>query len=320
MTKQPKVTIVMTVYNGQRYIEDSIKAIYKSDYKNYELVCIDDGSTDESHTICHKFNLKYDNFKYYRQENHGLAYSRNLGVHLATGEYITFVDADDLISPHMITYLIQMINKFQADIAYVKLQTFLRETEIGKTSHKIKEEVCTTEQALERYFDKGWGNVCGGIFSRELFHNVKFPVGLIYEDNVAKLQLFINASRIVLTNNPLYYYRKTNDSITTKKVSFKNLDILRVGYKQEIIIRNSQRKISNKIKKKNYQMIANTCYELLDNLLQIDEKWPRLSKIVPMRYIMKILFFGLMEKPADRVYICFRTLKKYLMNSELIKN
>lgn len=310
MINQPKVTIVMTVYNGQQYIEDSIKAIYHSDYENYEIVCIDDGSTDNSHTICHKYNMRYNNFRYYRQENHGLAYSRNLGVSLATGQYITFVDADDLISPHMITYLIQIINKFQADIAYVKLQTFLREAEIGKMSKKIEVAVCNTEQALEKYFEKGWGNVCGGMFLRELFYNVKFPVGFIYEDNVAKLQLFINASRIVTSNNSLYYYRKTNNSITRKKISFKNLDILRVGYEQEKIINNSDKNISDKIKKKNYQMIAKSSYEILDRLLQIDEKWPRLSKIVPIRYLMKILFLGLREEPLDRIYIYVHTLKK----------
>ena len=313
MTNQPKVSIIMAVYNGQKYIENSIKAIYRSDYQNYEVICIDDGSTDDSHAICHKYNMRYKNFKYYRQKNHGLAYSRNLGVKLAKGEYITFVDADDLISPHMITYLMQTIERYQADISYVELQTFLREVEIGKTFQKGKERVCNTEEALNKYFEKKWGNVCGGMFARKLFYNVKFPRGLIYEDNVAKLQLLINASVIVLTNNPLYYYRKTNNSITTKKVSFKNLDILSIGYMQEKILNSSKKEISCKLKRKSYSIIADMLYDLLDKLLQMDQKWPKLLRIVPARYVLKILLLGLTEKPADRTYNCVRAMKKLIV-------
>lgn len=312
--KNPKVSIIITVYNGDKYLEKSLDSIYQTLYSNFEVVCINDGSTDHSHLICEKYRNKYSNFRYYRQHNHGLAYSRNLGVHLSSGDYLTFVDADDLVSPSMISYLIQMVQKYQAEIAYVDLLTFSRESEIKKSGRTLKEEVCSTEQALLNYFEKKMGNVCGGLFARQLFFNVRFPIGLIYEDNVAKLQLLLNASKIVLTNNPLYYYRKSSNSITTKKVSFKNLDILRIGYKQEKIFQKSKKNVSDEVIKKYQHMISEIVYELLEKLLYINGKWPKMADIVPRQYLLKILFIGLTEKPLDRIFVFIQILFKIYIN------
>lgn len=306
--EKPVISIIICIYNGAKYLESALESIFESDFNNYEVVCINDGSTDESHKICHKYNCRYSNFRYYIQDNHGLAYSRNLGVKLSKGDYITFVDSDDMISPHMLSFLFEQVKLKNTQIAYCELQFFSRESEICHNYNNFYINVCSNREAISYYFRKTFGNVCGGLFHRSLFFNVKFPQGLIYEDNPAKLQLLMNARTVVLSNNPLYFYRKNMKSITNKKMSIQNLDILRIGYLLEEILISNKVKLTDNLFKEYYVMITDIFYNIAEKLLNKDIDWRMAVRTVPFKFFAKILIKGLIFKFNERCLIFIRIL------------
>lgn len=99
--KQITLSIIMPVYNGEQYLNYSIQSVLNQTYKDYELILVDDGSTDHSLEICEKYQSKDERIRVISQENKGISGARNAGIDIATGKYITFMDNDDVIQPEM---------------------------------------------------------------------------------------------------------------------------------------------------------------------------------------------------------------------------
>ena len=99
--KQIALSVIMPVYNGEQYLNYSIQSVLNQTYKDYELILVDDGSTDHSLEICEKYQSKDERIRVISQENKGISGARNAGIDIATGEYITFMDSDDVIQPEM---------------------------------------------------------------------------------------------------------------------------------------------------------------------------------------------------------------------------
>lgn len=311
---KPMISIIMSVYNADKYLLESLNSIYKSTYKKFEVICINDGSTDTSEDICLEFKATYKNFYYYSQKNKGLSYSRNKGVKLSSGKYITFIDADDIIDSSLLNYLIELLEKYNADIAYTELLVFSNRYNVHSTIEKPKEKVYKSEEAIKKYFISKAGNVCGGLFKKDLFYNVKFPNGLIYEDNVAKTRLLLNAKKIVFSDSKLYLYRKTFNGITQKKIGIKNLDILKIGYIQERQLISCGGKVYENLQKEHLSMISDTTYHILEKLIiNKHTNWNDVKKIVPIPYLFKILFFGLKEKTFLRFRIFLKVIKNIII-------
>lgn len=112
-----KVSVIVPVYNGEKYIKKCLNDLMNQTYKNYEVIIIDDGSTDNTSEICKLICKKDSRFKYFYQKNSGVSAARNLGLDVLQGEYIVFVDSDDTISVHLLEYLYKGVKEFNATIS-----------------------------------------------------------------------------------------------------------------------------------------------------------------------------------------------------------
>lgn len=114
---QPLISVIIPVYNGQEYLEKNIKSVWEQTYKNLQLIIVDDGSTDKTPEICKALSLKDKRIQIIHMEDLGVSAARNAGIAAAEGDYITFLDADDRLMPHMIEILYETLMQTESDIA-----------------------------------------------------------------------------------------------------------------------------------------------------------------------------------------------------------
>ena len=130
--KKDLVSIIVPVYNGAEYIEKCLNSLMHQTYKLLEVIIIDDGSTDNTAIICKKICVKDARFRYYYQSNAGVSSARNNGIKISQGEYIVFVDADDMVSIHLLEYLDMGIKQYNASISICSCEkTYLLDKPFG---------------------------------------------------------------------------------------------------------------------------------------------------------------------------------------------
>ncbi len=222
-----KISIIVPVYQLEEYLEKCINSIIAQTYTNLEIILVDDGSTDNCPAICDRFQAEDPHIKVIHQENGGLSHARNVGMEMATGDYIGFVDSDDWIEPNMYEVLMSALLETGADIAVCDRQI---ETSTSKpisndvTSCKIK--LYSSEEAL-RTIIKGGGvirnTVWNKLYKRNVLSNIHYSEGKICEDILWTPQSIGNAKLLVYVDCKLYHYfqRTTslahNDQITLKR-------------------------------------------------------------------------------------------------------
>lgn len=281
------ISIIMSVYNGEKYLSDAVHSIMNQTYKDIELILIDDGSTDASRDIEHTLAQEYANIRLYFQCNHGLGYSRNKGVALAEGEWITFFDADDIADERMIEKMYRNALSTNSDISYIQLQDFRTPApHAAKSRISVKPQKLNSKQAIIQYFQSRRGNVAGGLFRRSLFLHTAFPVGVFYEDNIPKLCVLLKARQIAYSSEPLYFYRNNRKSITGRRMTVKNWDRLWVCYQQRMILRKSRYAHDILLWKEYYSFVAVSLMGIIDNT---DLSWDLsfIKKRVPIYYILQ---------------------------------
>ncbi|MEW9699981.1 glycosyltransferase [Paenibacillus sp. SI8] len=216
----PEISIIVPVYNGEAYLEKCLNSIVNQTFKDVEIICVNDGSTDSTLGIFEKYKKKEDRIVIINQENSGLSASRNNGMKIAKGKYIGFVDGDDFIDEKMFEELYLLAEKSSSDVVVTDfwlyygdekpLKPFRDEKNYlllkGK-SFNIKEFpwISTSIAAWDKLYRKDFLTT----------NSLSFPVGMIYEDRLFTIQVLALAKKISLTNSRLYYYRKDNElSIT----------------------------------------------------------------------------------------------------------
>lgn len=289
------ITVIIPVYNTAKYLEDCLDSVFNQTYHKLEVIIVNDGSTDKSSEIIIKYAEKYSNMIYIDQENQGLSMARNAGLKLATGEFISFLDSDDIIESHMFEILMKVLKKNKAEIAYTSFKRFKKKPIKYLRGNRLlfKKKVCNSKEALTFYFKSKAGNVWGGLFKRDLFKGISFPPGLIYEDNLPKAQLLYKSKCTVFIDADLYYYRNTRNSITTQKFSEKKYDIVIIGYMIENYLK-KQDAINFKIYKNDYYiLIIEMLYEALkESIREKKYNYDRFQSKVPFQYLNKILLLG----------------------------
>lgn len=209
-----KVSVVIPVYNIEKYIKKCIDTVVEQTYSNLEIILVDDGSTDKSGEICEQCAQKDFRIKVIHKENGGAADARNVGIKNTTGKWITFVDGDDYISKELIEQLMLITLKNNADVVItnlIKVNEFEERITIKNESNK--EEELTSEQAIEemlyqKKFDSG---LPAKIFAKKLFEDIILPVGNLYEDIAILPSIFNKANKIVYSDfiGYMYFFRDT---------------------------------------------------------------------------------------------------------------
>lgn len=213
-----KISVIVPVYNIEGYIERCLKSIQKQTYPRFEVIIIDDGSTDNSLLLCQKFAKKYRNFRVINQKNQGLSTARNTGIKQATGDFLAFVDGDDEILPNFLADLMMAAETADAEIAICGFfEVYPKNTRIVKTKSRQSMTVKTGREAVKDLliFQKNIEIVTWNkLYKKELFHKVRFPVGKICEDNLTTYKLLARAKKVVYLDLALYRYFRRNNSIT----------------------------------------------------------------------------------------------------------
>lgn len=228
------ISVIIPVYNVEKELRRCLDSIIGQTYRNLEIILVDDGSTDKSGSICDEYENKDSRTKVIHKRNGGLSDARNCGIEIATGNYITFVDSDDYVTADYVEYLLMEAKKNGADVSIVSHKKIWNENDQLNDVKEIQ-KIFTPIEAVEDLFyqrhieTSAWGK----LYRRNIFQNIRFPVGLLYEDLATTYLLLLNSKKIVWSNAKKYYYFQREDSIMYREFSEKKMD--RIHISEEIL-------------------------------------------------------------------------------------
>ena len=213
----PLITIIVPVYNVEHYIQDCLESIIAQTYYNLEIILVDDGSTDKSGEVCDTYEKTDCRIKVFHKVNGGLSSARNFGLDNASGEYIAFVDSDDIISKYFIIKLYNLIKSEHAEIASCAIKSFEDGSGIYKSFMKSIDGVLSNVEYVSQILSHQLSNaVCNKLYSINAIGSFRFYEGIINEDFRFIIPLMEYVKKIAFTSAPLYYYRMRRGSITRK--------------------------------------------------------------------------------------------------------
>lgn len=222
------ISIIIPVYNVELYLDECIESMRKQTYHNIEILLIDDGSTDSSPQICDSYALKDSRVKVVHQRNQGPSVARNTGLENAIGEYIVFIDSDDFINEKMIEKLYTSLKETNSDMSICNFKYIYESCDdIQVERSPIKDEILYTEDIISKLFQsKNWYYVVvwNKMYKRELWEQIRYPVGYIYEDEMVAHHIFANCKKVASISEELYFYRQISGSIMHRGFNESSLD------------------------------------------------------------------------------------------------
>lgn len=212
------VSVIVPVYKVEQYLNRCVSSIIRQSYANLEIILVDDGSPDRCPQLCDEWALQDSRIKVIHKENGGLSDARNAGIKKACGKYICFVDSDDYISSKFVETLYELIHMYNTDISAVSLKEVSSINQENVVSSHAENIVFEGEAALKELFsnDTFANYAWNKMYKRDLFEDVKFPVGRKMEDLGTTYKLLLKAERIAYSTEVLYYYFQREDSILHK--------------------------------------------------------------------------------------------------------
>lgn len=272
------LSIIIPAYNVDKYLEKCLQSVLNQESIDYEIIIINDGSTDLTLKIAKTFEKKYSNIIVIDQKNKGIAEARNIGIKNARGKYISFIDSDDYILPDLYKNIFTVL-KEDFDIACFD---FLRVNEgenIKLNNEKVKISTLNNEQAMKAYLSNEISSyLWDKIYNVKLFkeNNIKFPANRLYEDLRTSYELMEKSNKIIKTNIKGYAYIQRDGSIT-KSIVEKNLNDFSEEYikvldsiESNYNIKSSKELIAYKVIK--YNAIIRMKQKLKNQSYYIDER------------------------------------------------
>lgn len=224
------VSIIVPIYKVEEYIRECLDSIIGQTYTNLEIILVDDGSPDNCGEICEEYARNDRRITVYHKENGGLSDARNYGIARAHGEFLTFVDSDDIIKLNFVETLLGLLHEYDADIAAAPFVRFRNSPEFGGLC--VGKTFCTSphdtfvEMLYQRKIDHGaWGK----LYKRDTFGNITFPKGLYYEDAATTYKVVLRSNRVAITTEKLYAYRMRQGSIMKASISPNLLNIIPIS-------------------------------------------------------------------------------------------
>lgn len=296
-----KVTLIIPVYNTGIYLDNCIDSLLSQTYENLEIVLIDDESNDpttisllEKYSTNNKIKIIYD-------KKSGVSKSRNLGLDIASGDYVSFIDSDDVVDKKFVEKLLEVLEKENADIAFSKFTPFYNQIE--KTEQKIKYTVLDKNETLKNLFEeKIIGNTGGKLYKKDLLDGLRFDENIsLLEDILFNNFAVIKSNKTVCVDGVSYYYRIHQSSISHNfnyerflgldTAVNKIADINKPEYSNRInsFLISSELQLANvlsknkKLTKENYKRIKNTIKRiktLFPGKLKFRRKQDKLMNVV----------------------------------------
>ena len=267
------ISIIVPIYNVDKYLEECIESLRNQTYKNLEIILINDGSTDNSEQICRQEAKQDNRIVFINKKNGGSASAKNVGLKNAKGNYIAFVDSDDFIEPDMIECMVNIIKKYNADIVQCKLRDYYTNTIYFK-QEEINEKSMDVKEFLYLIL-KQWENslFCNKLFKREVIENVFFKEGRCIDDEFFTYKCVINSKSIVTSNKIVYNYRMRKSGVMKSESSQKQILKDRVDYLYERyeIVRKIYKDLDKDLDKDFLEHLL-TYYLIISKDYYVDEK------------------------------------------------
>lgn len=222
---KPLISVIVPVYNVEKYVGRCLTSIINQSYTNLEIIVINDGSTDNSLSVCEEYAAKDNRIKLITQENRGLSGARNTGLRHYNGEYVTFVDSDDWIHCNMIEYLYNVLIRHNCEMSLCANRRVSVET-IRDEQYKEIDGIKFTREAFMLMFLNGTITACWArLFKRNIVSGFEFPEGLNCEDFIYMYEVIRRIKiGVAFFDIPLYYYFDRPDSIVNGSFSIKKFD------------------------------------------------------------------------------------------------
>lgn len=230
------VTVVVPVYQVSRWLRRCLDSILSQSYSSLQIILVDDGSTDGSGEICDDYSARDSRVEVIHQDNRGLAAARNLGVEVARGEWLTFIDSDDWVHTDFIAQLHEL-TCHGVDIAMCDLARVSDAGDVPDDQNNRSPHLWDTEEALRAFLGPRHTSMtiaCAKLIRRRLFDDVTFPVGRLHEDEFTTYRLIANAASAAFTERRLYYYFQNPKGITGGGLSARHRRDLVDAYAERV--------------------------------------------------------------------------------------
>lgn len=212
------VSVIIPVYNVQDYLARCVDSVLCQSYKDLEIILVDDGSTDHSGALCDDYASRDSRIKVIHKSNGGLSDARNAGLDVMTGDYVTFIDADDYVHPYFVELLLRGLHESGSQIAVCRWQELNDGEEHKSVDTQYLDTVTfTRDEAINSIFYQQDLNhsACSRIFKAEIFKDLRFPVGVLYEDLAIIYPVLSKVEKVALIQPAMYYYMHREGSIIT---------------------------------------------------------------------------------------------------------
>lgn len=226
MTENPLISVIIPIYNAEKYLTMSLEALQNQTYKNFEALMINDGSSDNSEKIAAEFAAKDARFKLFNQQNQGGSASRNKGLELAQGEYIAFLDNDDIYAPVYLEVLLKNMQENNADVSCCSYIKFYGDGNYIFDKVSGSQVFVSTTPFIDKFARKKkiemlmWCK----LYKKSLFENIKFSEKLpAINDMLLNIEILLKSRKLVFCRQPLIAYRILENSQTNKRLSDKRI-------------------------------------------------------------------------------------------------
>lgn len=242
-SSRPLISVIIPVYDVAPWLPRCLDSVINNTYKNLEIICINDGSTDNSLEILRAYERRDSRIRVIDKENGGLSSARNAGMDIASGEFITFIDSDDWVHPQYIELLLHAQQQTNADIAigeHIRTDNPLHPFGANADPDAVAVRRLTIDETIAVRYTRNY--VWGRLYRASLLQDHRFIEGVIYEDTPFNLMLLSRHERlcIALISQPLYYYFIRRSSIVHTASHLRMLDICK-AYSDQITPRSSER-------------------------------------------------------------------------------
>lgn len=243
----PEISIIIPVYNTEQFLGNCLDSVLAQTFADFEVIAVDDGSTDDSTTLLEQFAQKDNRILVIHQKNKGLSEARNAGLARVRGNWVTFVDSDDILAPIFLQSLFNAVNATKADIACCGKRSFKELSEIPIASSKAQNHITLipTEALTNALYqnDRPDYSAWNKLYAARLWKERRFPAGAFFEDLATLPQIFLDASTIVFVPMPLYFYRKHSSSILSTAYSCKKAELLDIAEKVCVLVHGKSKKL-----------------------------------------------------------------------------
>ena len=222
-----KISIIVPVYNTGEYLRECFDSIIAQTYGNFEVVVVDDGSTDHSGAICEEYASKDSRFVVIHKQNEGVSAARNTGIDAATGDYIGFADSDDTILPGMFEEYVRVAGKTGADL--IEAVGFLNDGERANNSDDAYIYEFNNEESRREFFTKGKirPSVWLAFIKKTIVGDVRFPTNIYQWEDYAFIAVMVSrTTKAAVTTNRYYQYRYREGSATKRPMNDRHLSCL----------------------------------------------------------------------------------------------